>query len=512
MGMTIRELVTRWGFDVDKRPLDQIERSQKTINSLVRQFTVVSGLAGIAIGKFLKEAGEMEQVEIAFETMLKSGKKAQQLIQDITDFAAKTPFELTGLIKSSKQLLAFKFQQDEIIDTMRNLGNIAAGVGREKLPTLIRAYGKIRVKGKATMEELNMLLEAGVPILDQLAENLGVTTERLFKMITAGEVGFDAVRKALTDMSTGTGQFAGLMQKQSKAFLGIWSNIRDVIDQITIAVGKDLLPEAKVALKTILGFLEANKDLIKVKIVKFLKTIAGALKEIFMFLYNIRGLLKALIAAFVVFKGLQLVSAIGNLAIGFFELAKGIRLAGKAALIANIKMASLALLIGSLVILIGLIAQDIIFFFQGKKSLFGRILEAAEVFFKRLQSIIDRRIERIKKSISELFDPIRQLQSRFGKFFGTAAGGPGTLFKGAAPAIFSPFGGLTSPFAPQRQPAGPPPDPRAATVPVNIEQNITITNPTDPEGVKKIVTDGISEAMTDAAQQVFGGGKEAKSK
>ena len=82
----------------------------------------MAGAAGIAaLGiAFLKGAGEIEQISVAFETMLGSAEKAETLLKDITEFAAKTPFELTGLINSSKQLLAFGIEQEKIIETIGN--------------------------------------------------------------------------------------------------------------------------------------------------------------------------------------------------------------------------------------------------------------------------------------------------------------------------------------------------------------------------------------------------------
>jgi tape measure domain-containing protein len=279
--MVVRSLLTLLGYRADDKALNRYGAALKQVVNFLKIAAIATAALG---GAVLKMAGDMEQVEIAFETMLGSATKAEELLKDITQFAAVTPFELTGLIQSSKQLLAFKFSAEEIIPIMRNLGNIAAGVGRDKLPTLVRALGKIRVKGKATMEELNMLLEAGVPILDQLAANLGVTSEELFKMITKGEVAFQDVNKALADLSTGTGMFANLMEKQSKSFLGIISNIGDVITQIGIAIGKDLLPFAKEMAKEFLSFLEVNKDIIKTGIVAFIKGLMLAIAFVGVFI------------------------------------------------------------------------------------------------------------------------------------------------------------------------------------------------------------------------------------
>jgi len=233
-----------------KKGLDSFGASAKKVSDIISKYAKIAlvGLAGsFAAAGFaaVKASGEFEQHRIAFETMLGSAEKADKLLKDITRFAATTPFELPGLIEASKKLLAFGISAGDIIPTMRSLGDIAAGIGMDKLPTLTAAFGKIKTKGKATMEELNMLLEAGVPILDELAAGFGVSTEQLFKMISNGKVGFADVEAAIKRLTTGSGRFAGLMDKQSRSFFGIISNIKDNLTQTAILLGNEMLPELK---------------------------------------------------------------------------------------------------------------------------------------------------------------------------------------------------------------------------------------------------------------------------
>ena len=266
--MIVRSLLTLLGYKGDDKALKRYGNALKKVIGLAK----IGILATIGLGTAaLKTAGDMEQVQIAFETMLGSAEKANTLVQDITKFAATTPFELQGLVKSSKQLLAFGIAAEDIIPTMTTLGNIAAGVGRDRLPSIVRALGKIRTKGRASMEELNMMLEAGVPILDQLSENLGVTSEELFKMISRGRVTFKDVNQALTDMGSGTGRFAGLMEKQSRSFLGILSNIGDFFTNFLAGVGKELLPIGKDLGRAFLDFLQASEKVMRSGIVDFIK-------------------------------------------------------------------------------------------------------------------------------------------------------------------------------------------------------------------------------------------------
>lgn len=272
--MVVNELLTVLGFKVDSSDAKKFNKTLEKTRKIMLGVTAVAGAVGTAV---LKSAGDMEQTAVAFETMTGSIEKAQTLMNDIKDFAKRTPFELTGLIDSSKKLLAFGIEADEITDKLEYLGNIASGVGRDKLPTLILAFGKIRTKGKASMEELNMMLEAGVPVLDELAKQYGVTTKQLFKMVEKGEVGFNDVDKALRGLGTGSGKFANLMEKQSRTFLGIVSNIGDFVEQLRISIGERLLPEATAMAKAFLEFAEANREIIVTNVVKFLRRVAFAI-------------------------------------------------------------------------------------------------------------------------------------------------------------------------------------------------------------------------------------------
>ena len=299
--MVVRELLTVLGFKSDTSGGEKFNKVLSGTVKLMAATTAAAGLVGAAV---LKSAGDFEQAEIALETMTGSAQVAGDLLKEITDFAAKTPFKLTGLIDSSKQLLAFGFEADEIVDKMETLGNISAGVGRDKLPSLILAFGKIRTKGKATMEELNILLEAGVPILDELAKQYGVTTQELTKMVSKGEVGFDNVDKALLGLGTGSGRFAGLMEKQSRSFLGILSNIGDFVDRLKISIGKELLPDAKRIAMEFLNWAKENEKLIKGGIVKFLKVVALGVALLFVGFRRLFAFFPKLIKRFGGFSGI----------------------------------------------------------------------------------------------------------------------------------------------------------------------------------------------------------------
>jgi tape measure domain-containing protein len=192
----------------------------------------------------VQAAAAFEKQQIAFETLLGSADKAGALLNEIEQFAATTPFEQMGLMEGAKRLMAFGTAADDVVETMRNLGNAAMG-NQATMERLIDAYGKMRAKGKVTLEELNRFMEAGVPILDALAERYDTTTQNMLEMITKGKVMFEDVDAALKDITTGEGKFAGMIEKQSQSLSGLLSTMNDNFSILARTIGEELMPVIK---------------------------------------------------------------------------------------------------------------------------------------------------------------------------------------------------------------------------------------------------------------------------
>ena len=92
--MIVRELLTKWGFEVDDAALSRMELG---INGIIKLSAIgaaaIAGM-GAAVGFFAKKAGEYEQSAMAFETMLGSAEAAKKMLSEMSDFAGKTPFSL----------------------------------------------------------------------------------------------------------------------------------------------------------------------------------------------------------------------------------------------------------------------------------------------------------------------------------------------------------------------------------------------------------------------------------
>lgn len=220
---------------------------QKFGSNLEQAKFIFAGIAGgmTAAGiASVHAAGQMEQWRVSFETMLGSASKAETLLAKISDFAAKTPFELPGVVQGSKQLLAFGITAENVLPSMKMLGDTAAGLG-VPIERLILNFGQVAAQGKLTGRELRDFAIAGVPLLDELAKSMGKTKVEIQDMVSAGQIGFPDVVRAFQSMTGEGGRFNDMMIKQSQTLFGMISNLKDNIIRLSISFGDMLLPALK---------------------------------------------------------------------------------------------------------------------------------------------------------------------------------------------------------------------------------------------------------------------------
>lgn len=182
--------------------------------------------------------GQFQQLELAFNTMLRSTEKSQVLMSQLVDTAAKTPFDLTSIAQGAKQMLAFGSNVGSVVDEIVMLGNVASGVSAP-LGDLIYLYGTLRSQGRAYTVDIRQFAGRGIPIYEELGKVLNVDRQELNKLVTEGKVGFPEVEKAFKNMTSEGGIYFNLMQEQSKSLTGMLSNLGDAWDSALNKIGKN---------------------------------------------------------------------------------------------------------------------------------------------------------------------------------------------------------------------------------------------------------------------------------
>ena len=211
------------GTDAIRREImglnNTVQQQTKSMNSSFKNLAIGIGsyFSAQALGGFIQQVvnirGEFQKTEVAFATMLKSRDAAKDLMGEMVELAAKTPFSLRDVSDGAKQLLAFQIPAEQVVDTLRRMGDIAAGLG-VPLERINLIYGQVKAKGRLQGEEMLQFMEAGVPMAAELAKKFGVTTAELSKMVSAGKVGFNDVKDVLFSLTSEGGMFFNLMESQ----------------------------------------------------------------------------------------------------------------------------------------------------------------------------------------------------------------------------------------------------------------------------------------------------------
>ena len=245
------------------------------------------GLAGVVGGKLTqsivnasKKAGEFEQLNIAFTTFLGSADKAKKVIKDLQEFSARTPFETEKVNASAKSLLAFGTAQADLLPTLKTLGDISAGTGKD-LKELSVIYGQIQSTGRLLGQDLLQLINAGFNPLQQISKDTGRSVAELKDEMSKGNITFAQVEEAFKNATKEGGLFFNLTEKQSQSFLGKVSTLKSNIDVFVKDIGSKFIPVLGQIVTKLTESFDNRTDLeiITTELTKKEKEYATALKE-----------------------------------------------------------------------------------------------------------------------------------------------------------------------------------------------------------------------------------------
>lgn len=221
----------------------EIEKNGLGIEDMFNKMTKAAAAFGAGftakelIQNIIQVRGEFQQLEVAFTTMFGSSEKANVLMAQLTETAAKTPFDLQGVANGARQLLAYGTSAEDVNETLIRLGNIAAGLS-QPLGDLVYLYGTTMTQGRLYTQDLNQFTGRGIPMIKELAKEFGVAESEIKGMVEAGMIGFPEVQKVIQNLTNEGGMFFNLMQEQSKTITGQISNIGDSFSMMLNDIGK----------------------------------------------------------------------------------------------------------------------------------------------------------------------------------------------------------------------------------------------------------------------------------
>lgn len=250
--MIIEELFTRLGFQVDPKGIDKAKSSLEGFKKWVGGLAIGAGLSYLA-KTGIDAAMSMESLTAQFTVMTGSAERANAVLSEIADFAAKTPFTKLGLADAGKTLMAFGIEGQKIVPTLRMLGDVA-GADQNKLKSLALVFGQIQSTGKLMGQDLLQLINQGFNPLNVISEQTGISMAKLKDAMAQGAISADMVTAAFQAATSEGGLFFGNLEAQSQTLQGRLSTLQDNFQTALQNMAEAFLPLLKAGTDVLIAF------------------------------------------------------------------------------------------------------------------------------------------------------------------------------------------------------------------------------------------------------------------
>ncbi|MEC0471172.1 tape measure protein [Bacillus altitudinis] len=222
-----------------------------------------AGALGLLSGGALAATGmgrlsAIEQAKTSLSVLMGDAKKAKSFLDDMLAFAKTTPYAFTDIANSGRNLIAFGMDVKNVIPTMQAVGDAAAasGKGAEGFRQISDAFGAMQVSGTLSMEEMNRLMDAGIPALKILANETGQDVMDLKKVISKGafesEEAIAALVKGMQKGTKGaageTAAMAGIMKDSKDTWVGSVDSMKSSISSTMAKIMEPAKPHIQAAM------------------------------------------------------------------------------------------------------------------------------------------------------------------------------------------------------------------------------------------------------------------------
>jgi tape measure domain-containing protein len=236
----------------------QSKRTERAFGGIAAAATKLAvAFGGIQAARFVfAKTAELESQSRSLAILAGSAEKAGQIIKELQDLGAVTPFTSTELIDSAKRLQAFGVEADKVVETTRRLADASGATGAE-LSGLVTAYGQVQAKGRLQGEELLQFQERGIALQEELRKMYGMTGEEFQKALSKGQVSAKAVEVALANLTSTGGKYANGAIAQSDTLNGRLSTLQDGVDALARRIGQVLTPALKAIFNQAIAVVDA---------------------------------------------------------------------------------------------------------------------------------------------------------------------------------------------------------------------------------------------------------------
>lgn len=221
--------------DSAKREGEHINNVMSNIGKATVAYFSVQALNNFA-QSVVRVRGEIESLEISFETLLGSKDKANELFGAIREFAVNTPMTMNSLASGAQTLLGFGIEAEKVMPILQQIGDISMG-DAQKFNSLTLAFAQASSAGKLAGQDFLQMVNAGFNPLNEMAKMTGKSISQLKKEMEEGQISTAMLESAFEHATAEGGMFHGMLEKQSQGIQGALSNLQGAWDDMLNDIG-----------------------------------------------------------------------------------------------------------------------------------------------------------------------------------------------------------------------------------------------------------------------------------
>lgn len=216
-----------------------------TVGQLKRAFALMFSVSQIRnyISSIAQKRGEFELQQRSLQALLGDTRAANAIFNKTVALAVQSPYQIKDLVSYTKQLAAYRIEQDKLYDTTKRLADVSAGLGVD-MQRIILAYGQVKAAAYLRGTEVRQFTEAGINLYGELqryfqeVKGEAYTTAQIVDMISKRKVTFEDIEAIFKRMTDQGGMFYNMQAIQAETLQGKIANLKDSIDVMLNGIGK----------------------------------------------------------------------------------------------------------------------------------------------------------------------------------------------------------------------------------------------------------------------------------
>jgi tape measure domain-containing protein len=189
----------------------------------------------------VKYNSTVETLTASFKVMTGSAEEAADIVSQLKEIGAKTPYEFTGLADTVQLLMQYGQTSKQAIAVTKMVGDVSQG-SAEKMNSIALAYGQMSSAGKVNLMDLKQMIAAGFNPLQIISDKTGESMASMYDRISNGTMSVSEITDAFTYATSEGGKFYGSSEEQSKTLAGRLSTLKDNFNEATGSLTESLVP------------------------------------------------------------------------------------------------------------------------------------------------------------------------------------------------------------------------------------------------------------------------------